>query len=202
MNNPVMPATTTQTMTAAIEREMFASWQRCEKLTKSNRNAAAAGRDRIDAAVTETAAMQTEATKAQQIASKNASFQSFREYKQWLAATGLKGSDGNAAADGRIPNNRRMVGAAAAAMTDTPSKLAAKITIRTTVMVSKTPSKDERRNPIPAERQDVTIGDREGVNCTTIEDCVVDGFILHEIKTTPTYSSILKKGARGRAGMR
>ena len=67
-------------------------------------------------------------------------------------------------------------------------------------MVSKTPSKDERRDPIPVERQDVAIGDREGVNCTTIEDCVVDGFILHEMKTTPTYSSILKK--RGNGGAR
>ena len=74
-------------------------------MTKRNRNAAAVGRDRIDAAATETAAMQTEATKAQQTASKNASFQSFREYKRWLAATGLKGSDGHAAVDGRIPNN-------------------------------------------------------------------------------------------------
>ena len=27
MDNPVMPATTTQTMTAASEREMFALWQ-------------------------------------------------------------------------------------------------------------------------------------------------------------------------------
>ena len=82
MNNIVMPARTTQTMPAASERERFASWQRYEKLTKSNRNAAAVGRDRIDAAAIETAAMQTEATKAQQTASKNASFQSFREYKQ------------------------------------------------------------------------------------------------------------------------
>ena len=64
MNNPVIPATTTQTMTAASERERFASWQRWRKLTKSNRNAAAVGRDRIEAAATETAAIQTEATKA------------------------------------------------------------------------------------------------------------------------------------------
>ena len=81
MNNPVMPARTTQTMTAASERERFASWQRYKKLTKSNRNTAAAGCDHIDTAAIKTAAMQTEATKAQQTASKNASFRSFREYK-------------------------------------------------------------------------------------------------------------------------
>ena len=46
----------------------------------------------------------------------------------------------------------------------------------------------------------MAIGDREGVECTTIEDCVVDGFIPHEIKSTPTYSSILKKGGTGAHG--
>ena len=46
----------------------------------------------------------------------------------------------------------------------------------------------------------MAIGDREGINCTTIEDCVVDGFILHEIKTTPSYLSILKKGGTGARG--
>ena len=45
---------------------------------------------RLQQAATETEAMQTEATKAKQTASKNASLQAFREYKQWLAATGLR----------------------------------------------------------------------------------------------------------------
>ena len=57
-NNPVMPATTTQTTTAARERERFASWQRWRQSTKSNCDAAAAGRNCIEAAATETAAVQ------------------------------------------------------------------------------------------------------------------------------------------------
>ena len=64
MKSPARPATTTQTTTAASERERFASWQRWGQSTKSNRNAAAADRDRIEASATDTAAMQTEATKA------------------------------------------------------------------------------------------------------------------------------------------
>ena len=93
-----------------------------------------------------------------------------------------------------------MVGAEASAKTETPSMLAAKITMRTTRMSSNTPSKDERRDSIPAERQDVAIGGREGVNCTLFEDCVVDGFILHKIATKPSYASILKKGGTGARG--
>ena len=56
------------------------------------------------------------------------------------------------------------------------------------------PAQGMRRKAIPAERQDVAIGGREGVNCTMIQDCVVDGFILHDIETRPSYASILKKG--------
>ena len=43
--------------------------------------------------------------KAKQTARKNVTFQQFRQYKQWLATTGLKGSDSHAAAAGRILNN-------------------------------------------------------------------------------------------------
>ena len=43
----------------------------------------------------------------------------------------------------------------------------------------------------------MVIGGREGVNCTMIQDCVVDGFILHDIETRPSYASILKKGGTG-----
>ena len=67
-------------------------------------------------------------------------------------------------------------------------------------MVSKTPSKGEQRDAIPAERQDVAIGGPEGVNCTLSENCVVDGFILHDIETKPSYASILKKGGKGARG--
>ena len=91
--------------------------------------------------------MQERATNEKQTASRNVPFQAFRQYKQWIAATGLKGSDAHAAADGRIHNNRCMAGAAAAARTDTPSKLATTDTKRTTSMIPKTPSRDERRDP-------------------------------------------------------
>ena len=67
-------------------------------------------------------------------------------------------------------------------------------------MFSNTPSKDECRDSIRAERQDVAIGGRESVNCTIIEDCVVDGFILHEVETKLSYASILKKGGTGARG--
>ena len=33
-----------------------------------------------------------------------------------------------------------------------------------------------------------------------IQDCVVDGFILHDIDTRPSYASILKKGKTGARG--
>ena len=141
--------------------------------------------------------MQTGATNKKQTASRNVSFQAFRQYKRWIAATGRKGSDAHAAADGRIPNNRCMAGAAAAARTDTPSKLAATDTKGKTSTIPKTPSRDERRDPIPVERQDMAIGDREGVVCTPIEDCVVDGFILDEIKSTPTCSPFFQYGGIG-----
>ena len=48
----------------------------------------------------------------------------------------------------------------------------------------------------------MAIEGRDGVNCTMIQDCVVDGFILHDIEARPSYASILKKGrteARGYA---
>ena len=122
--SPIRPATTTQTTTAARERERFAAWRQWKQSTKSNRDAAAASRDHNEAAVTEMAAMQTEATNAKQTARRNVTFQQFRQYKQWLATTGLMGSDGHAAAAGRILNNRRTAGADAAAKTETPSELA------------------------------------------------------------------------------
>ena len=142
--------------------------------------------------------MQAGEINEKQTESRNMPFQEIRQYRRWVAAT-RGGNDAHAAADGRTPNNRCMAGAAAAARTDTPSKLAATETKGTTSMIPKTPSRDERRDPIPVERQDMAIGDREGVECTTIGDCVVDEFILHEIRSTPTYSSILKKGGSGGA---
>ena len=46
----------------------------------------------------------------------------------------------------------------------------------------------------------MAIGGRGGVNCTIIEDYIVDGFILHDIETRPSYASILKKGRTGARG--
>ena len=196
MKSPVMPARTIKTMTTASERAMFASWQQLEKSMKSNGNAAVAGRNCINAAAIETPAMQTQATNAQQTASK---IVTFREYKRWLAATGLKGSNSNTAVDGRIPNSRRLIGESAAAETETTSMLAVKSTMRTTSMLSKTPLNNERWDAIPEEGQNMVIEGREGVNCTLFKDCVFDGFILHDIATQPSYASILKKeGTRER----
>ena len=81
MKSLTRPATTTQTTTVTRERERFASWQRWRQSTKSNRDAAAAGRDHNEAAATEMAAMQTEATNAKQTARRNVTFQQFRQYK-------------------------------------------------------------------------------------------------------------------------
>ena len=131
--------------------------------------------------------MQTVETNEEQTASRNMPFQAFRQYKRWVAAM-RGGNDAHAAADGRTPNNRCMAGAAAAARTDTPSKLAAKNNKGTTSTIPRTPSTDERRDPIPMERQDMAIGDRVGVVCTTIEDCVVDGFILLERESMNSLS--------------
>ena len=62
------------------------------------------------------------------------------------------------------------------------------------------PAQGMRRKAIPAERQDVAIGDCRMHDCTLFEECVVDGLMLHENKMRQSYTSILKKGGTGARG--
>ena len=138
-------------------------------------------------------------TKTTKAASERARFASWQRYEKFLATTK---SNNNADAAGRISNDRHVHGAAAAIRTETLSMPATKCTRLTTSMSSNTPAQVERRDSIPTERRHEAIGFREGVNCTLFEDYVVDGLLLHEIATKPSYALILKKrrtGARGYA---
>ena len=121
-------------------------------------------------------------------------------YEKWLAWKQKDESDSHAAADGRIYNSKKMPGVAATTTTETPAMPATKQSTMETNRMTTSPAQGMRRKAIPAERQDVAIGGREGINCTIIKDCVVDGNILHDIETRPSYASILKKGGTGVRG--
>ena len=113
--------------------------------------------------------------------------------------SGRTGSNSNAAAADRIPSDQRMQKVAAANKTETPSMPAVESTMMTTRISSNVPVKVESQDSIPAKRQDKAIGGCAGVNCTLFEDCVVNGLILHELETHPSYVSIMKgRGAVAR----
>ena len=59
------------------------------------------------------------------------------------------------------------------------------------------PAQGMHRKAIPAEQQDVAIGGRRVHDCTLFEECVVDGFMLHENEAKQFYASIFKKRGTG-----